>query len=172
MSYADVLSPKWRLATAQDLLTIDCIADQIHTGLPERPEVFAEKQRLFPIGCQALQVGDLVVGYGISHPWMLFDIPPLDAFLKMLPANSDCLYIHDVAVLPKYRGSGAAGAYVKAVEREAYRLGIAALALVSVYDTHPMWAKHGFRTIEAIDLCAKLRSYGPTAKYMVSSLTN
>jgi GNAT superfamily N-acetyltransferase len=168
MSHIKVFTPTWRPATADDLSTIDHIADRIHTGLPERPEVFAEKRRLFPRGCRALQLDGKVIGYGFAHPWMLFDVPSLDTFLEKLPANADCLYLHDVVVLPEYRGQGATAYFVKLMEAEAYGLGIQTLALVSVYETHPMWAKYGFAIVETTALSAKLESYGPTAKYMVS----
>ena len=67
----------WYPLLVADLPCVNRIADIVHTTLPERPEVFEEKVRLFPTGCQKLVSGKNIVGYGISHPWILYAIPPL-----------------------------------------------------------------------------------------------
>jgi Acetyltransferase (GNAT) family len=94
----------WRPLTQGDLPEVDRIADAVHTELPERLEIFLEKFRLFPGGCFALEQEGKLVGYGISHPWTLNEIPPLDSFLKALPDPATCLYLHDVAIIPEARG--------------------------------------------------------------------
>jgi GNAT superfamily N-acetyltransferase len=162
--------PHWRPAHASDLPAISAIAARIHPDLPESPEVFAEKMRLYPDGCRALVVNDAVSGYGLAHPWKQNEIPPLDGFLERLPDAADCLYVHDVAVLPDFRG-GVARAYVATIEGLARTSGIAALALVSVYGTHVLWERLGFRPVtpEAA-LRAKLTSYGASATYMLREL--
>ncbi|MCK1717806.1 GNAT family N-acetyltransferase [Bradyrhizobium sp. 141] len=163
--------PHWRPAHAFDLPAISAIAARIHPGLPERPEVFAEKMRLYPDGCRVLVTDDAIAGYGFSHPWKQHRIPPLDAFIAQLPDDADCLYVHDVAVLPDFRG-GVLRAYIADIEQLARASGIATLALVSVYATRPLWQRLGFRpvTTEA-DLRAKLASYGEGATYMLRDLT-
>jgi uncharacterized protein YecT (DUF1311 family) len=70
---------RWRRAESRDLPKMTEIAAWIHPDLPERPEVFAEKMRLFPEGCLMLCTGEAIVGYGIAHPWKLRRIPPIDA---------------------------------------------------------------------------------------------
>ncbi|UPK24689.1 GNAT family N-acetyltransferase [Bradyrhizobium sp. 195] len=163
--------PHWRAAHASDLAAISAIAARIHPGLPERPEVFAEKMRLYPDGCRVLVADDAIAGYGFSHPWKQHRIPPLDAFIARLPDDADCLYVHDVAVLPDFRG-GVLRAYIADIEQLARASGIATLALVSVYATRPLWERLGFRpaTTDA-DLRAKLASYGEGATYMLRDLT-
>lgn len=163
--------PHWRPAHASDLPAISAIAARIHPELPERPEVFAEKMRLYPDGCRVLIAGDAIAGYGFSHPWKQHRIPPLDAFIARLPDEADCLYVHDVAVLPDFRG-GVLRAYISDIEELARASGIATLALVSVYATRPLWERLGFRpvTTEA-GLRAKLASYGEGATYMLRDLT-
>jgi GNAT superfamily N-acetyltransferase len=163
-------APIWRQASASDLDAINKIADAIHLDLPEKPEVFAEKFTLFSAGCCVLVWHNEVVGYGLSHPWMLDSVPPLDTLLKQMPIDANCLYVHDVAVLPKTRGHGSAGLYIELMADRARELGVDFLALVSVYDTHPLWAKYGFEIATDSRLGPKLRSYGPTAKYMIRKL--
>ena len=59
----------WRQAMSSDLAAIGDMADRVHTDLPERPEVFAEKMQLFPEGCFVLVSGRNIAGYALSHPW-------------------------------------------------------------------------------------------------------
>ncbi|MET4387871.1 ribosomal protein S18 acetylase RimI-like enzyme [Bradyrhizobium sp. F1.4.3] len=163
--------PHWRHAHVSDLPAIGTIAARIHPDLPESPEVFAEKMRLCPDGCLVLTANNEIVGYGLSHPWMQYQIPPLDGFLEGLPDDADCLYVHDVAVLPDFRGGGVARAYVATIEGLARSSGIAALALVSVYATRSLWEHFGFRAVTAnAELRATLASYGESATYMLRDL--
>ena len=162
--------PHWRRAYAGDLAAISAIAARIHPDLPERPEVFSEKMRLYPGGCCVLAAGNEIAGYGLAHPWMLRQIPPLDGFLGRLPDAADCLYLHDVAVLPDFRG-GVTRSYVAEIEQLARSSGIATLALVSVYATRSLWEHLGFRAVTAhAELRAKLVSYGDGATYMLRDL--
>jgi GNAT superfamily N-acetyltransferase len=166
----DMSKPHWRPARTSDLAAICAIAAQIHPDLPEHPEVFAEKMRLYPDGCRVLIAGEDIAGYGLAHPWTQNRIAPLDGFLERLPEDADCLYVHDVAVLPNFRG-GAARDYVAAVEQLARASHIATLALVSVYATRPLWERLGFRPVTAdAELRAKLASYGESATYMLRDL--
>jgi len=166
----DMSKPHWRDARASDLPAISAIAARIHPDLPEREEVFAEKLKLYPAGCRVLVADEAIVGYGLAHPWMQRQIPPLDDFLRELPTDADCLYVHDVAVLSDFRG-GIARDYIAAIEELARATDIAALALVSVYATRPLWERVGFRPITAdAALRPKLASYGESATYMLRDL--
>ena len=65
-----------------------------------------------------------------------------------------------------------ARAYVTEIERLARASGIATLALVSVYGTHVLWERLGFRSIAPdAALRDKLSSYGASATYMLRALT-
>ncbi|MCK1386884.1 GNAT family N-acetyltransferase [Bradyrhizobium sp. 21] len=162
--------PHWRPARTSDLPAIGAIAARIHPDLPERPEVLAEKMRLYPDGCRVLAADDGIVGYGLAHPWTQHRIPPLDGLLERLPGDADCLYVHDVAVLPNFRG-GVVRDYVAAIEDLARASGIATLALVSIYATRPLWQRLGFRAVTAdAGLRAGLASYGSNATYMLRDL--
>ena len=65
------------------------------------------------------------VGYGLSHPWKLGEIPALDAFLGHLPPRPDCIYVHDVAINSDMRGHASAGAYIDLIASQAKILKIA-----------------------------------------------
>lgn len=162
--------PLWAQLGAADLKAMHSIADSIHPELPERPEVFAEKMRLYNPGCWKLCRNTEVVGYGVSHPWLLHSIPPLDDFLVKLPPNPDCLYIHDVAILPSARGQSSASKYIDIVNRVARDRLLTHLACVSVYGTDALWARYGFKVVLNDVLTPALLRYGSTAKYMIAAL--
>lgn len=158
---------KWLPLLESDISKVDRIARQVHPTLPERPEIFAEKLRLFPGGCFKFMFDGKMHGYALSHPWMLYSIPPLDDFLHTLPDNPDCLYIHDVAVLPQARGHGAAGLFIAEVAKVAQQMQIRHLACVSVYGTDVLWSRFGFRVVSD-KLRGTLTSYGESAKYLTA----
>ena len=165
-----IAPPVWTLASASDVDDIIRLAEAIHPAFPERPEVFAEKLSLFPSGCYVLVWHEEVVGYGLSHPWILNCIPPLDSLLDKVPGDTDCLYIHDVAILPEVRGRGSAALYVELMVERAHTIGVNFLALISVCQTVPLWARYGFEVANCSELGMKLQSYGPTARYMTRTL--
>lgn len=161
----------WRSLTAGDIDGLVRVADQIHPGLPESAEVFAERARLYPDGCLALideDDGDQICGYAISHPIRHAQPPALDTLLGTISPDADTYYIHDVAILPRLRGRGLAE---EAISR---LLGVAAryptTSLVSVYGTQSFWGRFGF-VPEAVDgaLRDKLSSYGENSQYLSRS---
>ncbi len=147
-----------------DLDAVEALGDRIHPGLPESRAVFAERLALFPDGCWVLDGPEGIVGYAISHPIRAFAPPALDTLLGALPADATQFYIHDFALAPEARGTGAAAAGVSALLRVAERYATA--ALVSVYGTAPFWSRFGF-VASGKDMGAKLAPYGADAVFMV-----
>lgn len=156
----------WVPLQPEDIPAVRAIADHVHPSLPERAEVLAEKQRLFPAGANKLLQEGRMVGYSFCHPWSDRTIPPLDALLGSLPEKTDCLYLHDLAVLPEARGHGTAASFMNLARGIAQRHQLPVQACVSVYGTDQLWARFGFRTEIRPELETKLAGYGPTAKYM------
>ena len=113
---------------------------------------------------------DAVLGYAFVHPWLLNNIPKLDEFLLQLPPEPECLLIHDVAMLERARGRGAASRLLAHISKLAKDWNLSHLALVAVYCSHPLWARLGFNLIDSDDLDEKLSSYGDNARYMVRTL--
>lgn len=160
----------WVPLLESDIDAVDRIAREIHPTLPERKDVFAEKRRLFPQGCYKLMCDGVMEGYGLSHPWKLHSIPPLDALMHSLPPDPDCIYIHDVAVLREARGHNAAGLFVAQISDAARQMQIKHLSCVSVYGTDVLWARFGFRVVTSPEIASKLASYGGSATYMIADL--
>ncbi|BBK39765.1 N-acetyltransferase GCN5 [Allostella sp. ATCC 35155] len=155
-----------------DLPAVDRIAGIVHPLFPERPEVPAERLRLFPAGCfvAASPVGP--AGYAVAHPWAIGAPPALDVLLCSLPREADCLYLHDVALLPELRGSGLGAHLVRRLAALAERHLLDRLALTAVGGSAGYWRRHGFEPWGVLDaaLARKLASYGGDAVYMVCQL--
>lgn len=158
----------WQSLIISDIPSVLAIAKQIHPGLFERSEIFGEKLELFPHGCKKLLIDNQLVGYGFAHPWKIHSIPQLDTFLEKIPSQPDCLYIHDVAILPQARGRNATDLLTKQYKKLAAHYDFKALSLVSVYMTTGFWQRFGFEITRVDALEGQLRSYGCDAVYMTT----
>ncbi len=155
---------------AGDIDRVNAIADIVHPLFPERPEIPAERQRLFPDGCWIAEADGAAVGYAVCHAWHRFQPPALDSLLgtlpSKLPGGAECLYLHDIALLPDARGHGFGTRLMPILHTVAQRHGLGVLALTAVNGSAPYWQRQGFAVVETPALTAKLVSYGTDARYM------
>jgi len=155
----------WRPMDAADVPQVSAIAAKVHPGFFEDDAVFAERRILAPEGCWICEGNDGALGYVLSHPWTLAAPPALNSPLESLPGAPDTFYIHDLALLPAARGTGAAGKIIKTL------IGAAApyptMSLVAVNGSIPFWSRFGFAVAERPDLAGKLSSYDASARLMV-----
>ncbi len=159
--------PAWRPMAEGDIDAVERIAGLIHPSFHERPEVFVERLALFPAGSLIADAPEGPVGYAVAHPWLLGRPPALDSLLGAIPPAADCLYLHDVAILPAARGRKLTERLVGRLRQLAAELGLHRLALTSVNATAVMWARYGFATVAPdAALAAKLATYGDDAVYM------
>jgi len=160
----------WRPLAPADLPAVEAIAADVHPDFFEEPAVFAERQRLYPAGTHLLEVEGTPAGYVLSHPWRLGSLPALNALLGALPEDADTYYLHDLAILPRARGAGAAGRIVADLVAHARQAGFAAMSLVAVNGSRQFWERHGFAARDVPALADKLTSYEADARYMVRAL--
>lgn len=160
----------WRALTTLDLPAVEAIANRVHPGFPEDQAVFAERQRLYPDGTRLLELDGVPSGYILSHPWRFKSLPALNSLLGAVPPDADTYYLHDLALLPTARGTGAAAMIVGEIQRHARSRGFANMSLVAVNGSIPFWTKHGFRPFPAPELADKLLSYEAAARFMVKVL--
>ena len=159
----------WRPLLSNEIRLLVEVADQVHPDLPESAEVFTERVKLFPEGCLALVRHDdcKLCGYAISYPVRARQPPALDSLLGEIPSDANQYYIHDVAILPGFRGKGLAAEAVRQLLDVARRHNYQATCLVSVYGTAPFWARFGFVAEKAdAALAEELEEYGEDAVYM------
>jgi GNAT superfamily N-acetyltransferase len=143
------------------------VAEKVHPDLPESDEVFTERVKLFPEGCFALVQEETkeLCGYVISHPIRYRQPPALNCLLGEIATDASQYYIHDLAILPKSRGSGLAQQCIEKIFAAARRF--PTTSLVSVYGTAPFWGRYGFVPAEIDDaLKKKLLEYGDDAIYL------
>ena len=153
----------WRQMESGDLDGVMAVANAVHPDLPESREVLAERLELFPRGCLVLERDGVIGGYAISHPIRPGEPPSLDTLLGAIPADAATYYIHDVALLPSFRGGGLARRGVLRlleIARHFDRTG-----LIAVYDAAHFWARFGFVASNRVAR-AKLAAYGEGAAYM------
>ena len=156
--------------TTADLPAVEAIGCTVHPGLPEEPAVFIERLGLYPAGCLVMLMNDAIAGYAISHPWWLEQPPKLNSFLGELPQDPGTFYIHDLALLPQARGTGAGGRLVDRLVEQARREHLRQMSLVAVSGSSGFWQRHGFRAVDDAAIAQRLGSYGGTARFMVREI--
>ena len=112
-----------------------------------------------------------LAGYVLSHPWMRFCPPALNQVLRTLPAPTDGVYIHDLAVAPWARGTGAGQELAAAALQAARDSSLPRVGLEAVGESEPFWERQGFRGVDRAYLATKLASYGAGARYMEQLLS-
>jgi GNAT superfamily N-acetyltransferase len=130
--------------SASDLASVSAISDAVHGRYTEPMAVYAERLDLYPAGCRVFEQGDAVIGYLITHPWHRDSPPRLGALLGAIPADADSYYLHDIALLPAARGTGAGKAALDFVRARARALGLSDIALMAVGGADRYWAAQGF----------------------------
>ncbi len=156
--------------TAADLPAVNALAVRIHPDYPEDAAVFAERLRLYPAGCRVFGQGEDIEAYVVSHPWRNLQPPALNSLLGELPAAPSTFYIHDLALAPEARGTGAGAAIVALLADHASACGFSGMSLVAVNGSTGFWQGNGFETVQNQLLGSKLRSYGGDACFMVRPL--
>lgn len=154
----------WRAMQASDLPDVHALSKRIHTAYPEGPAIARERLALASQWCRVLVSDDALSGYLLAHPWRRGAPPALDSLIGALPDDPDCLYIHDIAIVPERRGHGDAAVLLAALTREAIdRFGM--IALVSTGPATGYWRRQGFapRPVARPDILA---SYDGDALYM------
>ena len=171
MNRYDPSAPQWRPMTADDLQATCALSATIHQAYPEDDAVFAERLRLYPAGCHVYAAAEDVAAYVLSHPWQEFDAPPLNSLLGELPATPSTYYIHDLALTPRARGTGAATSIVRKLADHARETGLHTMSLVAVNGSAGFWQRQGFAQTEVPAMAEKLRSYcDDGARFMMRTL--
>lgn len=141
---ADVQQGIWRPMREGDLADVSAISDAVHGRYTEDVGVYAERLALHPAGALAFERDGAVAGYLIAHPWHRDSPPKLGALLGAIPADAGTCYLHDIALLPSARGTGAGKAALDLVADHARTLGLPDITLMAVGRADRFWAAQGF----------------------------
>ena len=110
----------------------------------ESAEAFLHKLVMHQDGCLVLDADGIVAGYIVFHPARLGWVAPIDFLQDMTLPDPDCMYIHDLAVDPAFRGKGIGGILFGEVVAAARACGLDRLSLVAVQDAEVFWERMGF----------------------------
>lgn len=155
-----------------DLAAVVRIQAECYTEIvPEQPASLAAKMQGAPGTCFAAEAHQ-VVAYLIAVPVVFPHLPMLDAPAFALPPGADTLYLHDLAVAPAGRGTGAGEALVRSALRAGAASGLRQACLVAIQGSVRYWQRFGFETmaVPSPAIAAKLASYGPAAQLMTAPL--
>ncbi|WP_424631919.1 GNAT family N-acetyltransferase [Bradyrhizobium sp. SYSU BS000235] len=161
---------RWRPMAEVDLPAASALAASIHPAFPEDDAVFVERLALYPAGCGVFDRGGQAEAYVVSHPWRRFEAPPLNSLLGALPASPSTFYIHDLALSPAVRNTGAAAQIVAWLAEYALAEGIRHMSLIAVNGSAGFWQRQGFTATQDRTLARTLDSYEGGAQYMVRDL--
>ncbi|MGA1807414.1 MULTISPECIES: GNAT family N-acetyltransferase [Sphingobium] len=158
-------SAQWRPMGQGDVDAAAAISDRVHGAYTEKPAIYAERLRLYPAGCFLLEGDGQVLGYLVTHPWAGDRPPALDQLMGRLPDAADRYYLHDLALLPEARGTGAAAAAVDLAVAQARAAGFDRITLTAVNGADAFWRRQGF-----VDAPVAADSYGADSVSMVRML--
>lgn len=128
---------------------------------------FLTKVEGSPGTCFVAEIEPHVVGYLVAVPIRFEEPPRLNAQTFQTPADADSLYLHDLAVVPAARRSGAARQLVEAFFVRIRALNLSRGCLTAVQQSAPYWSRHGFRTVTITEpIRDRLATYGADAEYM------
>jgi GNAT superfamily N-acetyltransferase len=130
--------------------------------LQEPRQAFARKLELFPRGALGCYDGGRLIGYLFCIPWVLGSPVPFGDETTALPRSPECLYIHDLGVVPERRGKGVGRALACRALKLGRSLGFKAYALTAVQGSEAFWQRWGFTELGRMEYCA-----GIPAVYMV-----
>ncbi len=138
----------------------------------EDAQVF-ERRLASPANCSlALELDGRVLAYLAAYRTSLGKVTPLHGDFATGDAPNT-LYLHDLAVHPRLKGQGAAGALLRSACDQALRQGLIHSSLVSVQDSATFWRAMGYvaRTLDDPLQQALLEGYGAGAVYMEKRLS-
>lgn len=134
----------WRPMRAVDLPVVVTISDAVHGDFTEPLATFADRLAHYPAGCAIFERDGAPLGYLISHPWPRDAAPPkLGGLLGAIP-SADSYYLHDIALLPAARGSGAGATATAFAMRQANIEGCRDIRLVAIQGADSYWHAQGF----------------------------
>ncbi|HPM03912.1 MAG TPA: GNAT family N-acetyltransferase [Candidatus Cloacimonadota bacterium] len=136
--------------------------------LLESMESFEHKLKLSPDTCYLIKHNNETAGYYFSLPCMKSHLPSFNDNHFQIPAQPDCLYLHDLAIKKAYRKQGIPTLVFQHVSQYAFRLNIFCFRIFSVQNTYEKWKAYGFRKVTDLnpELTEKINSFQGKAVLM------
>lgn len=164
--------PAPRLMQANDVPAVLAIQAECYAPhLNESEAVIRHRLDTTPDTAWVLAVAGEVAAYLVGYRSQLGKITPLGRRFENPPVP-DCLYLHDLAVSRRLRGTGIAATLVQKTHDFARAECLDHLALVSVQGSRRFWERLGYRSPETLspEQTEALESYKTPCQYMVFQL--
>lgn len=160
-------------ATLEDLERITQIQATCYDAeFIEDPRAFATKLMASSETCWLALSNWQTVGYLVSVPVHLNSLPSLNALSFQTTAAADALYLHDLAIHPDFRASGAGRQLIHQFKQQTAQLGYKNMLLIAVQDSAAYWQGHGFKALQSLPdaIAKKVSSFGHDALLMGCSI--
>lgn len=137
----------------------------------ESADVFRERLTQAPQTSWVAEDEAGVCAYLVAYRSRVGKLTPLGGDF-VIADDPDCLYLHDLALLPGRRGGGLATALVRQAWRHAVEHRLAYSALVSVNGSQAFWGGLGYAAWDLPEAAQRrhLDSYPGEARYLVKRL--
>lgn len=142
----------------------------------EDSQAFAAKLHASPDTCWLAHIEQQAIGYLVSVPVSLNTLPTLNAASFEMALDADLLYLHDLAIHPDFRASGAGKQLIQHFKQYAQHtthFNFKGMLLIAVQDSATYWQRHGFEQLNELSdfLAQKVASFGDDAVLMHAALT-
>lgn len=123
-------------ASSADLAKIAVIQAACYSAdFVEDSKAFAAKLNASPHTCWLARQGQHSIGYLVSVPVRMDTLPTLNATSFEMASDANLLYLHDLAIHPNFRASGAGRQLIQQLKQQAAHLGFKKLLLIAVQDS-------------------------------------
>jgi ribosomal protein S18 acetylase RimI-like enzyme len=144
------INPIIRSMNEEDLESIVQIQAEAYSGyFLESSDVIATRFATNPPTSWIAEVDGKPAAYLVSYFSLLGKINPLNKNFVMVD-QPDCLYIHDLAILPSAQGMGIARYLLNVAQKLALDNSCKNIALLSVQNTRLFWGRLGFCVVDNI----------------------
>jgi len=106
--------------------------------------------KVFPNGAWGAFYNNKLIGYIFFHPYKNQTVKPLNSKLT-LKGDEDCMYIHEIAILPQYRSLYIPSQLMKEFDNISKLHHVKYQSLVSVQSSMEFWRKQGFSVIKEVE---------------------
>ena len=164
--------PKLRPMQASDIPAVMTIQEESYPDeLLETAEVVSARLASFPDCAWVAEEAQEACAYLFAYPARLGRITPFDGVFARHD-DTDCLYLHDLAVGLLASGRGVGPALVRHALEHARTRGLRHSALVAVQGSRDFWSRMGYEACPVDDAAQaeNLATYGGSAVYMSRSL--
>ena len=134
----------WREMLIYDMPFVYDIAVNIWKTHKETKMIYEDKFGSYPEGCYVYE-DDGIKGYIISHPYNISSPPKINTLLPKVERN--CLFIHDIVILPEYRGRGIGNEIIHKILTDHPIVSLVACDDNAKY----FWIRYGFEVVETSD---------------------